>query len=38
LAVGHLIVSRRPDNVIGWVYALVALALAAYNRAGDPSV
>jgi two-component system, NarL family, sensor kinase len=27
--VGLLIVSRRPDNLIGWVYALVALVFAA---------
>jgi len=27
--VGLLIVSRRPDNVIGWIYALVALVFAA---------
>jgi hypothetical protein len=25
-AVGVLIISRRPGNVIGWIYALVALA------------
>ena len=28
-AVGVLIVSRRPGNRIGWIYALVALVLAA---------
>jgi hypothetical protein len=28
-AVGVLIVSRRPGNLIGWIYALVALVLAA---------
>jgi hypothetical protein len=33
-AVGLLIVSRRPGNVIGWIYALVALALAAGEAAG----
>ena len=27
--VGHLIASRRPDNVIGWLLCLVGLALAA---------
>jgi MFS family permease len=27
-AVGVLIISRRPGNVIGWIYALVALAMA----------
>jgi hypothetical protein len=27
--VGLLIVSRRPDNVIGWIYALAALVFAA---------
>jgi hypothetical protein len=32
--VGLLIVSRRPGNVIGWIYALVALALAAGELAG----
>ena len=26
-AVGLLITSRRPDNVIGWIYALVAPGL-----------
>jgi hypothetical protein len=33
--VGLLIVSRRPGNVIGWIYALVALALAAGEVAGS---
>jgi hypothetical protein len=28
-AVGVLIVSRRPGNIIGWIYTLVALVLAA---------
>jgi hypothetical protein len=32
--VGLLIVSRRPGNVIGWIYALVAFALAAGEVAG----
>jgi hypothetical protein len=32
--VGLLIVSRRPGNLIGWIYALVALALAAGEVAG----
>jgi hypothetical protein len=34
LAVGALIVSRRPDNIIGWIYALVALGLAASEVPG----
>jgi hypothetical protein len=33
--VGLLIVSRRPDNVIGWIYALVALVFAAGEFAGS---
>jgi hypothetical protein len=33
--VGLLIVSRRPGNVIGWIYALVAFALAAGEVAGS---
>ena len=33
-AVGVLIVSRRPDNIIGWIYALVALTLAASEVPG----
>jgi hypothetical protein len=33
--VGLLIVSRRPGNVIGWVYALVALVFAAGEFAGS---
>jgi hypothetical protein len=32
--VGLLIVSRRPGNVIGWTYALVALVLAVGEVAG----
>jgi hypothetical protein len=32
--VGLLIVSRRPGNVIGWIYASVAVALAAGEVAG----
>jgi hypothetical protein len=32
--VGLLIVSRRPGNVIGWIYALVAFALAVGEVAG----
>jgi hypothetical protein len=32
--VGLLIVSHRPGNVIGWIYALVAFALAAGEVAG----
>jgi hypothetical protein len=32
--VGLLIVSRRPGNVVGWIYAVVALALAAGEVAG----
>jgi hypothetical protein len=32
--VGLLIVSHRPGNVIGWIYALVAVALAAGEVAG----
>jgi hypothetical protein len=32
--VGLLIVSRRPGNVVGWIFALVALALAAGEVAG----
>jgi hypothetical protein len=27
--IGFLIISRRPGNIIGWIYALVALVLAA---------
>jgi hypothetical protein len=33
-AVGVLIISRRPGNVIGWIYALVALAMALGGVAG----
>jgi hypothetical protein len=33
--VGFLIISRRPDNPIGWVYALVALVFAAGEFAGS---
>jgi hypothetical protein len=33
-AVGVLIISRRPGNVIGWIYALVALAMALSGVAG----
>jgi hypothetical protein len=33
--VGLLIISRRPGNVIGWVYALVALVFAAGEFAGS---
>jgi hypothetical protein len=33
--VGLLIISRRPDNLIGWVYALVALAFATGEFAGS---
>jgi hypothetical protein len=33
--VGLLIISRRPDNMIGWVYALIALAFAAGEFAGS---
>jgi hypothetical protein len=33
-AVGVLIVSRRPGNVIGWIYALVALVMALSGVAG----
>jgi len=32
--VGLLIISRRPGNVIGWIYALVALVFAAGELAG----
>jgi hypothetical protein len=32
--VGLLIVSRRPGNVIGWIYALVALVFAVGEFAG----
>jgi N-terminal 7TM region of histidine kinase len=32
--VGALIVSRRPDNIIGWIYTLVALVLAASQVPG----
>lgn len=32
--VGLLIVSRRPGNVFGWIYALVALAFAVGEFAG----
>jgi hypothetical protein len=32
--VGLLIISRRPGNVIGWIYALVALVFAAGEFAG----
>jgi hypothetical protein len=32
--VGLLIVSRRPGNVVGWIYTMVALALAAGEVAG----
>jgi hypothetical protein len=32
--VGLLIVSRRPGNAIGWIYALVAFALAVGEAAG----
>jgi peptidoglycan biosynthesis protein MviN/MurJ (putative lipid II flippase) len=35
--VGLLIVSRRPGNVIGWVYALVALVFAAGEFAASYS-
>ena len=35
--VGLLIISRRPGNVIGWVYALVALVFAAGEFAGSYS-
>jgi hypothetical protein len=34
-AVGLLITSRRPDNVIGWIYALVALVFATGLFAGS---
>jgi hypothetical protein len=34
-AVGILITWRRPGNVIGWVYALVALAFAAAEFTGS---
>jgi hypothetical protein len=33
--VGLLIISRRPGNVIGWIYALVALAFAAAEFTGS---
>jgi hypothetical protein len=33
-AVGVLIISRRPGNVIGWIYALVALAMALSGVVG----
>jgi hypothetical protein len=33
--VGLLIVSRRPGNVIGWIYALVAFVFAAGEVAGS---
>jgi hypothetical protein len=33
--VGLLIISRRPGNVIGWIYALVALVFAAGEFAGS---
>jgi hypothetical protein len=33
--VGLLIVSRRPGNVIGWIYALVALVFAAAEFVGS---
>jgi hypothetical protein len=33
--VGLLIISRRPDNDIGWIYALVALVFAAGEFAGS---
>jgi hypothetical protein len=33
--VGLLIVSRRPDNMIGWIYSLVALVFAAGEFAGS---
>ena len=33
--IGLLIISRRPDNLIGWVYALAALAFAAGEFAGS---
>jgi hypothetical protein len=33
--VGLLIISRRPGNVIGWVYALVALVFAGAEFAGS---
>jgi hypothetical protein len=33
-AVGMLIVSRRPGNVIGWIFLLVPLAMAASQVAG----
>jgi hypothetical protein len=32
--VGVLIVSRQPGNIIGWIYALVALVLAASQVPG----
>jgi hypothetical protein len=35
--VGLLIISRRPGNVIGWIYALVALVFAAGEFAGGYS-
>jgi hypothetical protein len=34
--VGLLIISRRPGNVIGWIYALVALVFAAGSYASRP--
>jgi hypothetical protein len=34
-AVGFLIISRRPGNAIGWVYALVALTFAAAEFTGS---
>ena len=33
-AIGILILSRRPGNIIGWIYALVALALATSEVPG----
>jgi hypothetical protein len=33
--VGLLIISRRPGNVIGWIYAMVALVFAAGEFAGS---
>jgi hypothetical protein len=35
--VGFLIISRRPGNVIGWVYALVALVFAAAATGLSPA-